>query len=180
MSNLPLLSYDNSMFLSLEDCREALVEFDILREKSLCSKCGSETELKVYKKVNNNSKLLYRCVSKICHEKKVVFKGSRLSLHKVMFVVYLIVLKCTYVQIIALTGVSEKFIRSTKRSVREIFKKIIKKMLIMGGPGVEIQVYETVLCRNGVIRSPTSTDDNHRDTVWILGVINPRNKNDIM
>jgi hypothetical protein len=40
--------------------------------------------------------------------------------------------------------------------------------LVLGGLGVKIKIYETVMCRRGKIRSPTSADDNIRDNVWIL------------
>ena len=41
--------------------------------------------------------------------------------------------------------------------------------VLLGGPGVIVEVDETVLCRRRVIRCPSNEDDSIADTVWIVG-----------
>ncbi len=50
------------------------------------------------------------------------------------------------------------------------------RCLLIGGTGKKTEVDETVLCRRGVIRNPSSSDDDIKDTVWILGIIDSQNK----
>jgi hypothetical protein len=68
-------------------------------------------------------------------------------------------------------GVTSSTIASAKRKLREFYKQSNEKRLIIGGPGKIVQVDESVLCRRGKIRSPTSSDDNIKDTVWIIGIV---------
>jgi transposase-like protein len=48
--------------------------------------------------------------------------------------------------------------------------------MLIGGPGVEVEVDESVLCRRGIIRNPTSREDEISDTVWILGIVEKYDK----
>ncbi len=50
------------------------------------------------------------------------------------------------------------------------------RCLLIGGTGKKTEVDETVLCRRGVTRNPSSSDDEIRDSKWILGVIDSQNK----
>ncbi|KAG0441833.1 hypothetical protein DMUE_0763 [Dictyocoela muelleri] len=46
-----------------------------------------------------------------------------------------------------------------------------KRPVLLGGPGVIVEVDESVICRKGIIRSPTCIDDETPETTWILGGI---------
>jgi hypothetical protein len=43
--------------------------------------------------------------------------------------------------------------------------------MLIGGPGVKVDVDESVLCRRGIIRNPTSWGDEIADTFWVLGIV---------
>jgi hypothetical protein len=43
--------------------------------------------------------------------------------------------------------------------------------MLTKSPGVEVEVDESVLCRRGIIRNPTSSKDENIDTVWILRIV---------
>ncbi len=63
-----------------------------------------------------------------------------------------------------------------KGYTRRYFTSVNNNNLVLGGPGVEVEVDETVFCRRGIIRDPTFCDDDVRDTVWILGTFEKNNK----
>ncbi|KAG0441007.1 hypothetical protein DMUE_1363 [Dictyocoela muelleri] len=41
----------------------------------------------------------------------------------------------------------------------------------MGGGGIVLEIDETVISRNGIIRSPSNVDDSISNTIWLLGII---------
>jgi hypothetical protein len=43
--------------------------------------------------------------------------------------------------------------------------------MLIKSPGVEVEVDESVLCRKGIIRNPTSSKDETVDPVWILRIL---------
>lgn len=52
------------------------------------------------------------------------------------------------------------------------------KVGLIEGPGVFLQTDETFLHERGVMSNQTNIDDKHRDTTWILCIIDPHdNKN---
>ena len=60
-------------------------------------------------------------------------------------------------------------IRNVHRSCFESY--LIDHPVMLGGPGVIVELDETVLCRRRVIRIPTNEDDEIANTVWIIGGI---------
>jgi hypothetical protein len=64
-----------------------------------------------------------------------------------------------------MTGISQTTMAKIKAILRIFFNKENDKVSILGGPGVRIEVDETVMCRRRKIKSPTSADDDIKDTV---------------
>ncbi|KAG0436312.1 hypothetical protein DMUE_4284, partial [Dictyocoela muelleri] len=52
--------------------------------------------------------------------------------------------------------------------------------IFLGGLDKVVEADETVICRRGVIRYPTSTDDETRDTVWIFGALDLSDKSQFL
>lgn len=167
---------DQNMFQSLYNVKEFLVENEILHQTKRCVKCNSDSMLIIYKE-NGNERLLYRCKKRDCQNKSVILKGTKMILNEYLHLIYLIFINCNYYQISLLTGRSSGTIASAKKKLRDIFKVINKEQFtLLGGLGKIVEIDETVLCRRGIIRYPTSTEDLCFDTVWILGIID-RNTN---
>ncbi|KAG0434470.1 hypothetical protein DMUE_5170 [Dictyocoela muelleri] len=78
----------------------------------------------------------------------------------------------SYDQITNYLKVSKSLISAVKSKLRSCYKSYIdSKKLLLGGPGRIVEVDESVICRKGVIRNPTSTDDDKPETTIILGGI---------
>ncbi|KAF9764771.1 hypothetical protein NGRA_0276 [Nosema granulosis] len=172
------LHYKHEFFTSLDTCKNFLIEEKLVKKNGVCDKCSSVTELMKYSE-NNNERVVYRCRKTGCQSKKKFFKGNRLPFDEFLFLVYLILLKEDYDQIKHLYHVSNTKIASVKNTLRLYFETRNKEGLLIGGLGVKVEVDETVLCRRGIIRNPSSADDHIKDTVWILGIIDTSNKENI-
>ncbi|KAI5154466.1 hypothetical protein ENBRE01_3388 [Enteropsectra breve] len=62
--------------------------------------------------------------------------------------------------------VSKETISKARQLLRQVFNIYLnRRPVILGGINNDVQCDETVLSRRGIIRSPTSTDDNRLDTV---------------
>ncbi|KAG0427910.1 hypothetical protein DMUE_5864, partial [Dictyocoela muelleri] len=56
-----------------------------------------------------------------------------------------------------------------KKKMRKCYELYSSKIpIFLGGLDKVVEADETVICRKGVIRYPTSADDEPRDTVWIF------------
>ncbi|KAG0422598.1 hypothetical protein DMUE_6197, partial [Dictyocoela muelleri] len=167
------------MFLKLTDknfsdigaLKEFLIENDIVKHQVYCTKCNEPSELKIYTEKNKN-KLIYRCNSLLCRKRKGL-TNSKLGLKDLIHIIYLIISGVSYKQIYLYHGISTTTISGIKKKIRNCYEKYLEKRPIcLGGLNVIVEADETVLSRRGIIRNPTSTDDEMIDTVWILGAIN--------
>ncbi|KAF9761091.1 hypothetical protein NGRA_2863 [Nosema granulosis] len=86
-----------------------------------------------------------------------------------------IIIKPSYNQVRHIIGVSCGKIASCKKPSRSVFMTLNTRNFVIEGPGIKVEVDETVLCRRVSIRTPTSADDNIKDILWILGVIDSVN-----
>jgi hypothetical protein len=72
---------------------------------------------------------------------------------------------------------SDNTILSAKQILQRLCAKYLSESSIyLGGFGIPIEVNETVFSRRGVIRNPTSLNDEIRDTMWIGGAIDNTNQ----
>jgi hypothetical protein len=55
-----------------------------------------------------------------------------------------------------------------------------RQRLRTGGAEVRFQIDETAVCRRGLVRNPTSTELVSRDTVWLLGLIQEDNHENLI
>ncbi|KAF9763494.1 hypothetical protein NGRA_1234 [Nosema granulosis] len=161
------LNYKHEVFTSLDTCKNFLIEEKSVKKNGVCDKCSSVTELMKYSE-NNNERLVYGVEKRGLSAKKNLFEENMLPFDEFLFLVYLILLKEDYDQIKHLYHVSNTKIASVKNTLRLYFETRNKEGLLIGGLGVKVEVDETVLCRRGIIRNPSSTDDHIKDTVWIL------------
>ncbi|WUR02938.1 DDE-TNP-IS1595 domain-containing protein [Vairimorpha necatrix] len=162
------------LFYNVDTCLEALIDLEVLKEQKSCSKCGCNMRLGPVKE-EIVTRVAYRCSNYKCSARLVVNKGCKVPLHTFCDLVFGILCRYSYFQLMARLGVSTATISAVKSSLRKIYKDLLKNRIIIGGPGQVVQVDESVICRRGKIRSPTSSDDFIRDTVWILGIIDAQN-----
>jgi hypothetical protein len=166
-----IFMYDNPLFLSLESCKEELVDQELIKDEKECLGCGGIARLCIYRQ-RENERLVYRCSRRTCRMKMPLFTiTTRLPLHRYLFFTHLLVLNCNYNVSYQLTGVSSSTIAKAKSSLSRYYEHKNSSNMLIGGPGVEVEVDESVLCRRGIIRNPTSREDEISDTVWILGIV---------
>ncbi len=115
-----------------------------------------------------------------CQTKKALIKGNKLPLNGHLHLLYYLFTKLSYAQIKLYTGYSKNTITSAKAILRKKFALLNTSRMIIGGLGLKVEVDETVLCRWGVIRNPSSADDEEKDTVWIIGIIDSVNKENFL
>jgi hypothetical protein len=83
-------------------------------------------------------------------------------------------------QIIILLNINEKTLIKTKKIIIEkSYTNFIRRIPKIGGRGVITQIDETAVCRRRMIRNPTSELLEQRDTVWVIGIIDDNNPNNL-
>lgn len=101
---------------------------------------------------------------------------TKLPFNVLIHAIYLILSDVNYAQLYLFYGFSDCTIAKLKKKLTIAYGRFLERRpVLLGGLGCPVQVDETVLSRRGIIRSPTSTDDNTRDTVWIIGAVDPNN-----
>lgn len=164
------ISLQSNIFHSFDDLLEFILDHEILPNEKICERCGYTTRLVVYRQ-GRSQRLIFRCKARICQAKRPIFRTA-LPLTSYVHLVYLLLSDASYRQLNWWYGFANTTISSCKQKLREIYKKYVDdRPVYLGGPGLVVEVDETVLSRRGVIRSPTSTSDTTADTVWIVGAI---------
>ncbi|KAI5152066.1 hypothetical protein ENBRE01_2543 [Enteropsectra breve] len=162
-------------FQSIEDSLECFLEWESLIGEITYGKCGCEMKLKVYKE-NSNERLIYRCTFNSCRAIKSFF-NTNLRFNDLLFLYYSLFYDLSYAQIQGFFQTSDATIAKARKELRRAYSKYISMdPIILGGIDVIVECDETVISRRRIIRSPTSTDDSIRDTVWILGIIDNTNE----
>ncbi|KAG0418897.1 hypothetical protein EQH57_0633 [Dictyocoela roeselum] len=162
-------TYYHECFKSVRNALDFLEGNGIISQNKICVKCNSIAYLKIVAK-NNKEKIIYRCSKKMC-QKRISVLSTKIEIHKYLFLLYCILLNMTYYQIKCLVdNVTNETISSARKVLRAEFKKFNNDVLL-GGLGKVVEADETVLCRRKTISSPTDTDDETPDTVWIFGMI---------
>ncbi|KAF9761878.1 hypothetical protein NGRA_2362 [Nosema granulosis] len=161
-STKKILSYDHGLFMTLDSCKDALIDLEIVPETRQCVKCGSETILKIYKEGKKYRSILYTCSNGQCRYRQRILEGINIPLKRYLFLLYCIYYRFSYLQIYDIMGCSNDTIAKAKRVLRRMWMERNVNRLIIGEPGIVVQADETVLCRRGHIRSPTSSEDECR------------------
>lgn len=170
-----IIEANNRIFCDVDYLREFLIEENVVSISSRCLKCNGISMLKTWVR-NNNKNIGYVCTVKGCQNKKSLF-NTKLNVLKHVQTIYLLFSGATYKQLKWWCGISNTTIFAIKTKLRECYNNYISRRPIsIGGPGVLVEVDETVLSRRGVISNPTTLQDEIADTVWVLGAID-QNKN---
>lgn len=165
---------NNSIFYSIEELKEFLLDNKILTNSVICKKCQNEMNLTIYCK----KFLIYRCKNGKCKCRKSI-TSSKIHVCSLLQIFYLILTGATYKQLELWHGLAQATIWKYRKELRKAYKMYMsKRPVLVGGLDVVVEIDETVLCRRKVIRNPTTTDDYAQDTVWIVGAVdNTPNKN---
>lgn len=161
------------MLNNLITFREELINEDIIKPR--------KNALSVRKPLNffviRNMVILdfFRYINRNCLFETSILKSNRLEFDEFLFLAYLIIVNGSYKQITDLIGFSNRAFAIGKQMSRELFINLNIKYILIGGP--KVQVNETVLRKRCVILNNASTFNETKDTVWILGIIDTKNKN---
>ncbi|KAG0434099.1 hypothetical protein DMUE_5301, partial [Dictyocoela muelleri] len=120
--------------------------------------------------------LVYRCINSTCRKRKALI-NTKLNFPTLVHIIYLLLARTSYKQLFWDHGISEATIRQIKkRLIHCYYKYSSERPVYLGEPSEIVEIDETVLCRRGIIRYPTTADDELKDTIWILGAIEAKNK----
>ncbi|KAG0434829.1 hypothetical protein DMUE_5011 [Dictyocoela muelleri] len=124
--------------------------------------------------------IIYRCKRRGC-QKISSFFNTKLPITNLFYVIYLLLSGVTYKQLFWYYSISDATTSSIKKSMVKCNEKYCSiRPVFLGGIDEIVEADETVLCRRGIIRYPTSTDDEKKDTVWILGAGEKFNKKNLI
>lgn len=175
---IPIMIIDilNPIFLSIDSTKTFLLDNAIITNTILCSKDGCNGNARLYVVKSNGTEILqYRCARRGCQRRKAIC-SSKLTLNKLLHCIYLLLNDTPYQQMNVYHGVSSSTISSIKKKLIEIYKVILNNNVSrLGGNNITIEIDETVLSRRGIIKNPTTLDDETRDTVWIVGGVEKQN-----
>ena len=160
----------DEIFKDVKKLKEFLIKQEIIEEFMECEKCKTTATFKI-QIVNGIERLVYRCAVKGCQKRRAVLR-TNLKLPEFVFLIYLLLSNASYKQIKWWYGYGEATIARVKQNLRVAYHKYLEEHPVyLGGLKIKVEADETVLSRRGVITCLTSLEDDVRDTVWILGVI---------
>jgi hypothetical protein len=158
------------LFHNFNECLDVLIDLEVVKEEEKCFRCDNIAKLVIITE-NDIQRAIYRCTNYKCSAKRGLLQKNKLPLHNFCDLIFCILCRNSYFMIKARLGVSSSTIAAAKKKLRTIYKEFMRRRLIIGGPGKIVQADESVICRRGKIRNPTSEDDSRPDTVWILGIV---------
>lgn len=166
------LNYRTPFFHSEDRFFEFLIEQRILLIQKECKKCQSQAVL-TKNKIKGRIRHLYRCTSTRCRFRETkILKNFRTDYSELAFCVFLFLINNAINSNTIISGIKKDTFLSLKKEIILACKVIMAEEFIkLGGLGYKVQVDESVICRRGTIRNPTSTSDEIRDTTWIIGGI---------
>ncbi|KAG0421007.1 hypothetical protein DMUE_6317, partial [Dictyocoela muelleri] len=98
--------------------------------------------------------------------------SSNLDITELVHLIYLLLNDSNYRQIKNYYGVSNGTISSIKNKLKICYDLYCnERQIFLGGLDRIVEADETVLSRRGIIKCPTATDDEKKDTIWIFGAI---------
>jgi len=160
----------SQIFTDILKSKEFLLDNQIIEEEMICMRCNSICSLYVITE-RTNKFLIYKCSERVCRKRKRLLK-TKIDLNRLLQIIYLLMADCSYRQIFLFHKLSDSTIARIKNKLYSCIERYMSlRPITLGGPGINVEVDETVLSRRGVIRNPTRLDDTTRDTVWIVGAI---------
>ncbi|KAG0420632.1 hypothetical protein EQH57_0073 [Dictyocoela roeselum] len=167
------------IFSDIDILFEYCLNNNILEMNRNCPRCGGDTILKLYKK-HAKQIIIYRCCNQNCR-RKIPITNTKLKITQLVHIIFLILSGTNYKQLYWYFGVSDKTIYFIKKKLQKCYEFYInKRPILLGGFNKIVEADETVLSRRGIIRYPTSTDDEAKDTVWIFGAIDENDKQNFL
>ncbi|KAG0438110.1 hypothetical protein DMUE_3297 [Dictyocoela muelleri] len=154
---------NSSVFDSVENSLDFLLNIGAISSTIICS-CGHRSALIIYKE-KEYKRIVYRCSYSNCRKRIGVIK-YRTPSNILLQAIYNLMAGTSYDQTKLFLGIS----KNTISMIKNVFAKFIKilwkeKKTLIGGPGIIVEIYESVICKKGIIRYPTSTDDNIKDSI---------------
>ncbi|KAG0441226.1 hypothetical protein DMUE_1212 [Dictyocoela muelleri] len=161
---------------TIEDTHKCLIDKSILKECKTSTRCGQMAKACIYKE-RNIKKIIYRCTSSTCRRRESVI-NTKIQVKQLLFIFYFLLINLSYSQISCFIGnISSATIASVCKKLRQIFKTINgRNRILLGGFNSIVDVDDTVISRRGIIRNPSSIDEETPDTIWILGAIDISNR----
>lgn len=173
---------ENSIFKDNDAAVEFCLQTNVLKVFLDCRMCGFRMNLKKNSRKLNGKE--YVCANQSCKKTKSIYEGficsfPRIEIRKILLCAYYYILELTNYQAVIMADICEHtYIKLKKIFLRRLYEMEVRQRGQIGGDGVVFQVDETAVCRRGIIRNPTSRADEIRDTVWLIGIIqedNPEN-----
>lgn len=170
-----ILNLTDIIFSNINELKAFLVENEILPHEKRCNKCGGSAKIVVYR-TNERESIMYRCTRKNCQKRNNI-SNTKLDHRMLINTIYLLLADSNYHQLFLYHGLSSATIASIKRKLLSCYLRFLEERpVVLGGDNIIVEVDETVLSRRGIIRNPTSYDENMQDTVWIVGAIDNTNE----
>ena len=104
----------SEIFLNINDCREFLLENEIIQQNIYCPKCETIAELGKSTLLNLN-KIEYRCKRSGC-QMRIRISSSKIPLTKLLHLIYLLLNDINYKTLYLYHGVTDATIASLKKS----------------------------------------------------------------
>lgn len=170
-----IITLECEFFYDSEKAIQFLVDQQILKETLVCDFCAST--MKLFTRRNDLNGKFYKCISNNCRKTKSVYCGfdfdlPKIKITKILRAAYYFLVECTNYQTMIFVGIDEKTYISLKKifiARLGLYERLNAERI--GGNGHVFQVDETAVCRRGIITNPTSLEEEVRDTVWIVGMI---------
>lgn len=170
-----IITLDDEIFKNVDKAIEFLIRLRVLREIIGCNYCGENMELYVRKSRLNER--FYKCVNGECRRTCSMFKGFKVCLpkidvRKILKAAYYFLTECNNFQVTIFVGIDEHtYIKLKNLFIESLTLFELQNQRRVGGFGSVWQVDETAVCRRGIITNPTSLEEEVRDTIWIIGII---------
>ncbi|KAI5152874.1 hypothetical protein ENBRE01_3082 [Enteropsectra breve] len=162
------------LFSNIQSLYDLLVEFNVVPLTKPCEKCNDTMRLRIYCQ-NGKQRIIHRCTKKTYQSKSSICP-TKLPLNDYVYLIWHIFHDLQYKQIDAYMDISKRSISKIRQLIRNAYQVYLNRhIVILGGIDNDVQCDETVLSRRGIVRNPTSTDDDRVDTVWILGCVDNNN-----
>ncbi|KAG0442302.1 hypothetical protein DMUE_0371 [Dictyocoela muelleri] len=170
-----VLNVFDKIFTDIVHLFDFFIENNILEKYIRCAACDNISELKIFKRGERKT-ILYRCQNTSCRKKKSL-TSSKLELPKIVHIIYFLLNDAKYKQLSKFYDIADSTINSIMKNLHICYKLFCdKRPIFLGGLKKIVEADETVFSRRGIIRYPTSTDDEFKDTIWILGAVDSVDK----
>ncbi len=168
------------IFVNVKNALDYVIAIGLFSKTKTC--CTDTKSMSIQKSKNHLNSVCFRC--NICRKREPVFINLRISQPKIELHQYFI---CIY------KWLELSFEKDVCRNIdisRLLYGGIKKKIwsyleyeyeksktIKIGGPGIKVQVDETVICHGYLENCPSSLSDDTNGITWLLGIIEENSKN---